>query len=401
MAIYSEFKQEATGQTFTNISDFGNAAVNTIIIRDDGRRYIKNSKGAWERAAASTYFDIQKLTVGDAYGQTAAEAGAGTLKYSSGNMFFSDGATWNPIESKKGTWKYFMNPDRGFVFGGYKNSVAWATVCRVNYTSDTTTLLGDILTGTAGYKEAFSSKLYSYVLGVSSSRSSTAIQQTSDKVDRMHHVTETVTTTTSMPRARNIMLGVVDEFNQLGYVTQGGYTRIDKLDMSTDTWSDTGIDSFSSANGAYGGVHGENYGHFNAGNVNYTVLAFNTLTVSNITGVPSIGATRGMVCSEDYAWHWGSSNTSRPNLKVSYTTNTATTAGSYPASFGSYYQEANNMGQPQASTGYISGGYNGTMVNYGGKFNAITETTLRIASLDLLGHDGASSAAASWNYNGY
>jgi hypothetical protein len=400
MSIYSYYTLESTGSPYTSMDDFGNASVGTVIIRNDGHRYTKNAKGVWERAGEADYFNISKLTIGDANGESAVVAGAGTIKYEDGSMFFSDGQTWNYLESKEGTWKYFMNPDRGFVFGGYKNSVAWSTVCRVNYSSDTTSLLGDIIGGVVSYKDGMSSKYYSYMLGVN--KASTSHSYTSSDVDKMHHITETVTTTSSMLRSVNNRLAVVDEFNQLGYVGHGGSTRIDKLVFDTDTWVDTGVEAFSSGTGAYGGVHAENYGHFNGGNgTAYTVLAFNTVTVSNITGVSNIGATRGMVCDENYAWHFGGSNTGRMNIKVSYSTNTGTTAGSYPATFGSYFQEANNMGQPQNNTGYISGGYNGTMVNYGGKFNATTETTLRIASLDLIGHDGASSAATGWNYNGY
>jgi hypothetical protein len=205
-----------------------------------------------------------------------------------------------------------------------------------------------------------------------------------------------------MPRAVTNGLRAVDEFRQIGFMTQGGSTAIDKLAFDTETWSTITATAFTAGSGAYGGVHGENYGHFNGGNAtDYTVLAFNTLTVSNITGVPNVGATRGMVCSEDYAWHFGSSSTSRYNVKVSYATNTGTTAGSYSASLGTYWQESNNTGMPQADTGYFSGGYNGVQATNGGKFNAVTEVAQYISSLNLKGNDGASSAAASWNYNGY
>ena len=402
MAIYSNYTLESTGASYTSMNDFGNASVGTIIIRSDGRRYIKNSKGVWETAPKADYLNINKLTIGNSNAQTAPVAGAGTIKYQNGSLFYSDGISWNYIFSKKGTWKYFMSPDKGFVFGGYKSSTAWKCVNRINYSSDTTTIIGDTMNGAVSYKDAMASKIYSYILGVNVG--SSGYSYTSSKVGRQHHVTETYNQAGDMPRAVTNGLRAVDEFKQIGYMSQGGSTAIDKLAFDTETWSTITATSFTSGTGAYGGVHGENYGHFNGGDAaSYTVLAFNTLTTSNIANVPNIGATRGMVCSEDYAWHFGSSSTSRYNVKVSYTTNTGTTAGSYSASLGTFWQESNNTGMPQADTGYFSGGYNGVQAAHGGKFNAVTEVAQYISSLNMKGAatDGASSAAAAWNYNGY
>lgn len=98
MAIYLDYKFEF-GATFTSMANFTNASTGTIIVRNNGERYIKNSKGVWEVADSATYLDIEKLTVGNSNGESASTAGAGTVKYLSGKLYYSNGSSWIDLSS--------------------------------------------------------------------------------------------------------------------------------------------------------------------------------------------------------------------------------------------------------------------------------------------------------------
>jgi hypothetical protein len=222
-------------------------------------------------------------------------------------------------------------------------------------------------------------------------------------VARISHSTETYTWDGSvMPRSRNHADTIIDDAQQIGYVQSGGSTRIDKCVYSTNTWYDQGTDGYTSETGGTGSCHNGTVGHLYGRNSTYLEFNFANGTPSNLGAlvVTTLDRAKGMVVDENYAWYFGGLGTSDYlHQKVGYSTHTSVRTGSYPGTMGgSYYGETNNCAMPQNSENYVLGGYGGStgQNNTSGKFNSSTEVTLRISSLDMIGHLGASSGGSNW-----
>lgn len=325
---------------------------------------------------------------------------AGSAYYDTGisQLKVFNGIAWDVITATN-DWQYLMSPSKGIVLGGYKDSVSWYTVNKATYATDTTSNLGDIMTKTHVYNPGMASLTNTYSIGTNDTTDNSA---NTNWVGTVSHSSESWTFHGAvMPRSRNHADTVVNEVSQLGYVMSGGSTRIDVCSMTTNTWSDAGVDGVSQTTGGTGSAHNGYVGDCYHRNGTYTQLNFASMVVINKGNMvaSNVDRAKGMVVSPDHAWYFGGLGTSNHlHYKVSYTTNTSWNTGSYPTSFGSSYQgESNNCAMPQNSLNYVLGGYNGAQNNISGKFNSATEVTTRVSTLDMIGHAGASSGAAGWN----
>jgi hypothetical protein len=295
-------------------------------------------------------------------------------------------------------WKFFGMPTRGIVLGGYKDSISWYTVNKATYATDTTSNLGDIMSKTAVYNPGMPSATHAYGIGMNDTTDNSA---DTDDVGKVDYSTETWEFQAGvMPGNRNHADTVIDETNQIGYVIGGGNANIDKCTFATDTWADTGIDSASTHTGGGGSAHNGTIGHLYDQDGDFIKLVFKTVTQSNLSISVSRDRAKGMVVSEDYSWYFGGLNQTHTHSKVGYSTQSLTQTATYPTSFGANYQgETNNCACPQSAWNFVLAGYNGVQNNISGKFQSDTETTTRVSSLDMIGHDGASSGHSNWGHS--
>lgn len=146
----------------------------------------------------------------------------------------------------------------GYVAGGYKDSVAWQNVNSFDFATETTTGRGNLLTHAGGYIAGAMSKTFSYTIG--SSGTGSAGMANSNGVNKWNHKTYAMITTQTMPATvadpeAIIKYGILDGGGEVAYVngTLSG-TSVQKLVMTTDTWSNsftTTIDQAGSGHGAY------------------------------------------------------------------------------------------------------------------------------------------------------
>lgn len=146
----------------------------------------------------------------------------------------------------------------GYVAGGYKDSVAWQNVNSFDFASETTTGRGNLLTHAGGYITGAMSKTYSYTIGSSGTGSSG--MAASNGVNKWNHKTYAMITTQTSPSTMSdpeaiVKYGIQDGGGQIAYVngTLSG-TNVNKLDMTSDTWStsfSTGLGQGGSGCGSY------------------------------------------------------------------------------------------------------------------------------------------------------
>ncbi len=311
---------------------------------------------------------------------------------------------FGPIKSQHDAgWKYYTMPTRGIVLGGYKDGVSWYTVNKATYATDTTSNLGDIMSKTLVYNPGMPSETHAFGIGMNDTADNSA---NTDDVGKVDYSTESFTFQSGvMPNNRNHADTVVDEASQIGYVIGGGTTAIDKCTFVTDTWADTGLDSYDASATGDGSAHNGVVGHKYEENGSYTKLVFATVTPSNLSLNVVRDRAKGMVVSEYYAYYFsglsGTYGSMLEHVKVGYYTETASLVSSLPSSVrgnNNYQGENNNCAEPQAELCYCLGGYNGVQNNLSCLFSSTTDTTTRTSSLDMIGHDGASSGAANWGH---
>ena len=291
-------------------------------------------------------------------------------------IFSSTAGSWGQMTTKQplaGIKPYATRQviTTGYVAGGYKDSVAWQNVNSFDFASETTTGRGNLLTHAGGYITGAMSKTYSYTIG--SSGTGTAGMAASNCVNKWNHKTYAMVTTQTSPATMSdpeaiVKYGILDGGGTIAYVngTLSG-TNVQKLDMTSDTWSN----SFSTGLGQ-GGSGASCHWHENSGvwwtddtattaSTGQRRMYFATETEDNPNiSISSYGNQKGLSAKTGfgYAGNEGNYNGGYSFRKYQHITNTT----SVPAANNKPVQ---NSGEENYFTGQNKGGTLGTYTGAG------------------------------------
>lgn len=228
----------------------------------------------------------------------------------------------------------------GYVAGGYKNSVAWQNVNSFAFATETTTGRGNLLTHAGGYIGGAMNRTYSYTIGSSGTGSSG--MAVSNGVNKWNHKTYSMVTTQTSPASMNDPEAAV-QYDILGTGTiawvQTNTANMNKLDMTTDTWTTSISTGLSAAGSGVSCYWSETDAIFWA-DTTTTAAAdgqrkfnFATVTESNPgISISTFGNQKGLSGKTGYGWagNEGSYSGGNSMRRYTHTTNTTSVQGAKP-----------------------------------------------------------------------
>ena len=268
----------------------------------------------------------------------------------------------------------------GFVAGGYKDSVAWQNVNSFDFASETTTGRGNLLTHAGGYIGGAMNRTYSYTIGSSGTGSSG--MAASGGVNKWNHKTYAMVTTQTAPATMNDPEAAV-EYDLLGTGkfawVQTNTANMNKLDMTTDTWTTSISTGLSAAGSGVSCYWNETDAIFWADTTTSAAAdgqrKFNFATVTETNpgiSLSTFGNQKGVPGKTGYGWagNEGSYNGGFSMRRYNYVNNTTSVQGAKPVA---------NSGEENYFTGQAIGVTLGTYTGAGqvldsGKYTYATES---------------------------
>lgn len=291
-------------------------------------------------------------------------------------------------------FKYRQIINYAYVGGGYKNSSPWKNVHKTVSSTDQTTNLGTLLQYSANYVSGACSLNIFYIWGASNSHPGTTTQTVA-----MNMFTESsypLTSAMNMIQARNDSGTMFYEHNH-AWITGGGYSNIDKFNLSTESMA-TSTFTGGIAGDDQGGVstHSDQYiGYFGDSNEN-SKLAFLTETITAAT-------------SNTFIWR-GQQKGISSKLRKGYCGNEGSYSGGYnlrrwhyptDSAMGTLSKPQPNCGEENYTMGqdhqYMLGNYDGAQNNENWKWYYATDTgTANVNGLSPTAQAGQSSGHCGW-----
>ena len=306
----------------------------------------------------------------------------------------------------------------GYVAGGYKDSVAWQNVNSFDFATETTTGRGNLLTHSGGYITGAMNRTYSYTIGSSGTGSSG--MAASGGVNKWNHKTYAMVTTQTAPATMNDPEAAVEyDLQGTGKFAwvQTNTANMNKLDMTTDTWTTSIGTGLSTAGSGVSAHWHETYAIFWADTTSTAAadgqrrFDFATVTESNPgVSISSFGNQKGLPSKvgAGYSGNEGSYNGGFSFRKWNYTTNSISTLGANT-------KPVLNSGEENYFHGQAKGATLGTYTNAGqvldsGMFVFATDTRQDLPSAQWYRGTqsgtgssagsaiaGASSGAGTWS----
>lgn len=294
----------------------------------------------------------------------------------------------------------------GYTAGGYKDSVTWRNVNKVNHSTDVTSNLGDLLQAAVNYTSGAHNRNVAFIWGTNGTGTEGGGAFTNTSCFNMRNDT-TYTKTASMNTAQTVgdsatlQLGNDDGTYVYSWQTGGqGASVWQKFDLTTESHLTTLATSFDQGGTGAGGHFGELFGYVWGDGADSTAnrkAKFTFATETQTTPSANVGwhgQQKGISSKvgKGYAGNEGD-YAGGNNLRVfSYATETVTSTVAKPITNSG--EENLDMGQ---SYQYMLGMYNGAQNNRAWKFTYATDSGIEGgASMQPSGtQSGTGSSAGS------
>ena len=302
---------------------------------------------------------------------------------------------WDKYESGPLIFKRVYT--HGFLGAGYKSSTPWSTVEKTAHSTETTTVVGDILDRSGAYVDGGWGDYYAYIYNMKNALNTagsvtnyTSSFSMSTQTGRAH---QSAWDTTARQEGSVLLM---PELN-MAYITGGTIASTDKHNYVTETMSlavsglnHTGSNAVNQSTAMYGETCG-----FLIANSTTAQFTFATETwgaQNAAMSSSSDGHSKILNSKHGYGWGKNGSNTSSANL-TKWSNVTGTSYGIVATTPTSSGEENNQVGQ---INGYCLGLYDGTQNNTSYRMSYLTDTVTTLGTgAQPSGHDGNSSGACA------
>jgi len=309
-------------------------------------------------------------------------------------MEIYDSGIWKDVDTSGSGNSYFYRQiiTTSYVMGGYQNTSPWKNVNRMATATDVMTNLGDLLAAAQAYTSGACSLSKGFLWA-----SDNAWPGTSTQTAAFNLATETgagLNSAWNMTVAKNDCATVWKE-TEYAWVTGGGDTTIQQMNLTTDIMSNSAVRSTlaGAADYQYGlsSLNDETAGYWydTSGNK----FTFATLTVSASNVASSNGQQKGISTKLGYGYNGneGTYNGGYNFRKWVFSTTTYTTC---VRPIGNIGEENYDQGQGWQ---YMMGMYDGAQNNRGWKFNYSTDSGYELGAGSVrTGVPGGSSGHCVW-----
>lgn len=315
-----------------------------------------------------------------------------------------DGTQWLPLSSRNAPFLYRQVIASGYVAGGYKSSVPWRNVNKMNHATDVIGSLGDLLQGTVAYTSGFCNRDSGFLWGATGMGSGTYTVSFNMRSD----TTKTASTNHNTTRAV-VDSGTAFKEHDLGFLCGGGSATLDIFNGATETMQAASHGKALYGNGDTDGAHstvsdefkslgGCSTGGFRIGH-NTTTVSATTIGFINAAASPgpaftSNGQQKGINSKIGKGWVGNEGTYNGGYNYRRWQFSTETNLGTVVRPIGNCGEENFDMGQDHQ---YTHGNYDGLQNNRSQKWYYWTETGVELGSASQrIGVPGGSSAHCFW-----
>ena len=314
-----------------------------------------------------------------------------------------DGSQWVPLSAKNAPFLYRQIISTGYVAGGYKSSVPWRNVNKMNHATDIIGNLGDLLQGTVAYSSGFCNRDNAFMWGATGMGTGTYTVSFNMRNDTTFSASTNHNTTRAVAD-----VGTAFKEHDLAFLCGGGSATLDIFNGATETMQAASHGKTLYANGDTDSAHAtvsDEFKSLGGCGTGGFVLGHSTTTVSSLTTAVIGGSGNGTQFNSNGQQKGINSKTCK-----GWVGNEGTYLGGYnyrrwqfstETNLGTVARAVTNCGEENFDMGqdhqYMHGCYDGLQNNRSQKWYYWTETGVELgASSQRIGVPGGSSGHGFW-----